>query len=293
MKKCLITGGSGLIGRSVINKLLECGWEVWGVGRNPLPNVTGKYHSIACDLEENSFTEDFPRQVDAVIHLAQSEYFRDFPEHVGKVFSVNTMATLKLLDYARKSGASKFILASSGGIYGHGDEEFMEDSQIAAKSDLGFYLGTKLCSEILAENYTSFMNVVILRFFFVYGPGQKPKMLIPRLIHSVREGIPISLQGENGLSINPIFVTDAAQAVCRALNLNESHKINIGGKELFTLRQVGECIGKIIKREPVYEIHDVPPRNIVGDTQKMQKLLCVPNTSLHNGIKYSIQNVIR
>lgn len=293
MKKCLITGGSGLIGRWVINKLLEDGWEVWGVGRQPLLNLTEKYHFISCDLEENSFCERFPLQMDAVIHLAQSEYFRDFPENVESVFNVNAMATLKLLDYAKKSGATHFILASSGGIYGYGDEEFLEDMPITTKSDLGFYLGTKLCSELLAENYTPYLNVVVFRFFFVYGPGQKSHMLIPRLIKSVEEGKPIVLQGENGLSINPIFVADASEAVCRALSLNESQKFNIGGKEVFSLRQIGENIGDIVGKSPIFEIQNISARNIVGDIRKMKKFLCVPSTDFIDGLKNTIEDRIR
>jgi nucleoside-diphosphate-sugar epimerase len=58
-------------------------------------------------------------------------------------------------------------------------------------------------SEIIAENYAPYMNIVILRFFFVYGPRQNTTMLIPRLIRSIKEGNPIILQGSNGIRINP------------------------------------------------------------------------------------------
>src|SRR4030042_288576 len=114
-----------------------------------------------------------PKSIDAVIHLAQSEHFREFPMHAESIFKVNTASTLRLLEYARQAQVKIFVLASSGGIYGHGDEGFREDQPIEAKDDLGFYLGTKLCAEIIAENYSSFMNIVILRFFFIYGPRQR------------------------------------------------------------------------------------------------------------------------
>src|SRR5690606_28137079 len=110
-------------------------------------------------------------------------------------------STLKLLDYARHQGARTFIYASSGGIYNAGSHLCSEDANIYIGRDLGFYINSKLCSEILIESYAEHMTVIILRFFFVYGPGQRTSMLIPRLVQSVYEGKIITLDGENGLHI--------------------------------------------------------------------------------------------
>jgi nucleoside-diphosphate-sugar epimerase len=254
MKKCLITGSTGLIGKELLPLLIRDRWELYTLSRRHSEKEFYSFKNIKCDLLDEWALDKFPKKVDIVIHLAQSEHFRDFPNYAEHIFCVNTLSTIRLLQYARKAGAKAFILASSGGVYSHGDKRFKEDKPISAKGDLGFYAGTKLCSEVLAENYTSYMSIIILRFFFVYGPGQRSSMLIPRLLRSVRSGKPILLHGQNGIRINPIYVTDAAKAVFHTLDLKESQKINIGGIEILTIRQICEQISKILRKEPFFEI---------------------------------------
>lgn len=284
MKRCLITGSTGLIGKGVVN-LLKSHWELYALVRRPRVIATDGVQTILCDLADEGGMKAFPEKVDAVIHLAQSEHFRKFPQHAERLFQVNTVSTLRLLEYARRVEAETFVLASSGGIYGHGEEGFKEDEPITAKGDLGFYLGTKLCAEVLAENYSSFMNVIILRFFFVYGPGQKSTMLIPRLVSAVHNGKPIALKGKEGLKINPTYVTDAASALCRSLELKGSHKINIGGPEILSLKQIGQQIGEVLFKEPVFVVEEGGrPQNLVGDIKKMTYFLGGPIVRFKEGI---------
>jgi len=237
MLKCLITGATGLIGKKVLQQLRE-NYEVFVLlhneSQNNILNNSVNYiiHDLAGPIDPNRL----PEKMDIIIHLAQSEHFRDFPEKAVEVFNVNTLSTLHLLDYAGNSGVKKFIYASSGGIYGTGEHGFKEDEHIIASGDLGFYLGTKLCSEVILKNYSALMDIVILRFFFVYGPGQRKSMLIPRLVESVKNKKSISLQGNDGIKINPTHVDDAAMAVVKALSLNGSYQINVAGPVVYALR---------------------------------------------------------
>lgn len=286
MKRCLITGSTGLIGKELLPLLIRDKWELYTLNRNHSKAGSNFQENIKCDLSNEWISDRLPKEVDIVIHLAQSEHFRDFPEYAEDIFYINTLSTIRLLEYARKAGAKAFILASSGGVYGYGNKGFKEDNPISAKGDLGFYTGTKLCSEVLVENYTPYMNIIILRFFFVYGRGQRSSMLIPRLIHSIRNGLPIILHGKNGIRINPIYVTDAAKAVFYALDLKESQKINVGGLEILTIRQICERISKILRKEPFFEIQEsVFPRHLVGDIKKMLRFLCRPVVRFEDGIK--------
>jgi UDP-glucose 4-epimerase len=283
-KKILITGGSGLIGHHLI-PLLTQDYSVYSLTRKAHPELSDQVKVIHCDLSGDFSTEAFPKNIDAIIHLAQSDRFRDFPLSVEDVFNVNTRTTLKLLDYGREAGAKTFLYASSGGVYGYSDIGFKEDSPIKAEKDLGFYLSTKLCSEVIAENYTPLMNVIMFRFFFVYGPGQKRSMLIPRLVDSVKNGTPITLQGPDGIRINPTYVDDAANAIKNALNLIDSQKINVGGPAVYSLKQICEIIGETVGKKPVFTVQDAKPKNIIGDIQKMSKLLGSPNVTFDEGIK--------
>lgn len=285
MKKCLITGGTGLIGRELVS-ILRNSWDIYLLGGSHFDETFDDLTVIKQNLAEGLNERALPKQIDAVIHLAQSAHFREFPDRSTEVFQVNTLSTLHLLEYARKAGASTFILASSGGVYGYGDEGFLEDRPVVVNRDLGFYLSTKLCSEIISENYTNFFNVIMMRFFFVYGVNQRPEMLIQRLIHRVDQGIPIQLHGSEGISINPIYVSDAALAVSKALSLNKSHKINIGGGQKLNLKEIGTIIGKVIGKDPIFE-HDweATPKHLLGDIKKMISVLGPPEIPFEKGIR--------
>jgi nucleoside-diphosphate-sugar epimerase len=278
-----------LIGSHLLN-LLPDTWSAVCLGRNarperPVRNVQWNALDLSQAWEVTPGEDSLPARADAVIHLAQSEHFREFPERAAEIFRVNTVSTLRLLDYARQSGARTFVLASSGGIYGYGEQEFSEDIEIPRRNGLGFYLGTKLCSEIIAESYTPFLNVIVLRFFFVYGVGQRRTMLIPRLVQSVIDGRPIVLDGQDGLRINPTHVSNAAAAIMAALDLDGSHKINVGGPEVLSLRQIGETIGEAVGKPPTFEEHpEREPRHLVGDIRKMSQLLAPPTVRFSDGI---------
>jgi nucleoside-diphosphate-sugar epimerase len=239
----------------------------------------------ALDLSREFGSGELPDQADAVVYLAQSEHFREFPARALDIFQVNTVSLLRLLDYAQRSGVRNFVFASSGGVYGSGDTSLNEDLPVLAEGNLGFYLGSKLCSEIVALNYAKLMHVTVLRFFFVYGPGQRRTMLVPRLIDSVRAGTPVSLQGADGIRINPIHVTDAADAVVRSLSLDRSCKINVAGPEILSLREICDAIGEAVGRIPLYISEPGEPRHIVGDIVKMKELLAPPRIVLRDGLR--------
>lgn len=284
MKNILLTGTNGLVGSNLLPLLAK---------ENKIFALTSQSYNISTDyitFIQLDFTKDWsidvlPKNIDTIIHLAQSPHFRDFPEKSQNVFAVNTESTLKMLNYAQKIGVKQFIYASSGGVYGNGNQHFAEDSPLAPLSDLGFYLSTKLCSEILLESYTQFFDIITLRFFFVYGQNQKRSMLIPRLVDSVKEGKTIILQGKNGIKINPIHVSDASLAIQKSLSLKGTHKINVAGNEILSLKQIVEIIEQQIGKKAILDIQSQEPKNLIADIGKMNLLLCKPVTDFVIGVK--------
>jgi len=281
--KILITGTGGLIGSYLLRKVASK-HQVYALSRSKPKNGRNFFH-LPIDLSSEWKTEALPGKVDCVISLAQSEHFRDFPEYAEEIFRVNTLSTVRLLDYAVKAGAKSFVLASSGGIYGSGNNKFYEDDKIFLREDLGFYLGTKLCSEIVAESYSALLHVIVLRFFFVYGPHQRKTMLIPRLIEKVKNREPIILQGKEGIRINPIYVSDAVEAIMGSLSLHKSCKINIGGPEQLSLRTIGDTIGTALHKKPCYTYLDEEPKHLVCDITNMSKVLCAPKVKFTEGLR--------
>lgn len=283
MARILITGAGGLIGRHLVSRL-EGVHELWALSRVVSGEADSSVYRIGHDLTADRLPSDLPERIDAVIHLAQSPHFREFPEQARHVYDVNVGSTMRLLEYARRAGASRFLYASSGGIYGTGDQHFAEDDPVIHQRPLGFYLASKHCGELLVENYAQCFPVAILRFFFVYGSGQRSDMLIPRLIQSVASGRPIFLQGEDGIRINPVHVSDAVAAIEAALGLEGSHKVNVGGPEVLTLRQIGETIGSILERTPVFQQQPGLANHLVGDIDRMSRVLHRPAVWFRDGV---------
>lgn len=285
MQTILITGINGLIGSALLQMLNDKEYCVYAIGRNS----AGFKYTIELDLSQNWNDSKLPKKVDTIIHLAQSEKFRDFPASAIEVFNVNTLSTLKLLDYAKRVGAKKFIYASSGGVYGNSDFGFVEDSPFQPNKDLGFYLSTKFASELLLSNYTNYFCVNILRFFFVYGPNQKRNMLIPRLIESVKNGTSISLQGSEGIRLNPVYVDDAVKTILAVLQDPSSSNVNIAGPNIVSIKRISQIIGSKLNIEPKYEFSSADVKNLIGDITKM-KQYHTPTTGIEQGIIKMLEN---
>lgn len=283
-KPILVTGADGLLGRCLVRALVA-DWEVHALVHAPptqvLPGV--RYH--VHDLGAPWAVEALPGRLDAIVHLAQSSHFREVPDKALDVFHVNVASTARLLDHAYRSGVKQFVYASSGGVYGAGNHAFNENSPIVAPGQLGYYLGSKLCGEVLVQSYAAHMQVLVLRFFFVYGPGQNRTMLIPRLIANVRGGRAITIQGHDGIRINPIFVSDAAQAVIGALGTRESATYNVAGAEILSLRDIADCIATAVGRAAELQVLDEPARDLVADTSAMRELLHAAQVDFARGIE--------
>lgn len=281
----LVTGANGLLGGAVCGRLTARGEDVIGVVRHAPGDSSCAQSFLSLDLADSAWKPTaLPKQLDVVIHLAQSRRFRDFPDGVSDVFGVNIQATARLLDYALRAGATHFVYASSGGLYRRGEVPLTETTPLDPPGDLGFYLGSKAAAEILVQSYAALMNVIILRPFFVYGPRQGRDMLIPRILDNVRDGRAVHLDGENGLAINPIHVEDASLAVSRAVSLPKCAVINIAGPETLTLREIAVAFGKYLGKAPIFERSSQPSRSLLGSIDRMSQLLHAPQRRLFDSI---------
>jgi nucleoside-diphosphate-sugar epimerase len=286
MKRILITGGNGFVGTRLIRRLAAAGHEVWAIVRRVPEPKAPQVHWLVQDLAADHWTIDLPARIDAVIHLAQSPHYRDFPNQAKDIYAVAAGATMKLLDWAWRAGAKHFVLTSTGGLYGVSKRPALESDALPEQySQLGFYFAAKRASELIALQYSRELATIVLRCFFVYGAAQSPKMLMPRILESVRAGRPVQLQGDDGMVFNPIHVDDAVRAVEACLKLAESRIINVAGPEVTSLRAVAESLGQIVGREPVFEINNtVAPNHLVADIKRMESALGTPRIGIDSGL---------
>lgn len=288
MAKILITGANGFIGNHLLHSLIGK-HELFGMVRElksiPHPkDVQWIVHDLTQPLDHSIL----PRQLDTIIHLAQSKQYKNFPEGAKDIFEINIRSTFELLEYARKVGVQRFLFASSGGIYGYSYEKFVETDPV---SPLNFYLSSKHSAELLIANYRQFFCTIVFRFFFVYGPGQKG-MLVPTLINKVKQGEPIAIEGNPGILINPIYVEDAIRVFEPALRLQISDLFNVAGDEQVTITDLVKIIEKVVGKKAMITYKNIHFQgNLVGDNTRMKERLNVyPVMTLIDGLKTCLQS---
>jgi UDP-glucose 4-epimerase len=283
--RILITGVHGLLGWNLVKQLCDKQCQVVGVVHNFISEDISYITPVEMDLSKDWDGDKLPKDIDVLIHLAQSSYFREFPENALNVFNVNIASTARLLDFAKEVGAKQFIYASSGGVYGNGFQAFKEDEAIVLPGELGYYLGSKACGEILVQSYASVFQVTVIRPFFIYGRGQNRTMLIPRLMDSVASGKPISLQGCGGIRINPVHVEDACGAVVGAFGTTQSATYNIAGPDVLSIRQIAEAMGEYLGKAPIFQQAEGEPKDLIADISAMQSELHVPTRHLFDSFE--------
>jgi nucleoside-diphosphate-sugar epimerase len=283
-RKLLITGANGLLGQNALrafNDDYEIHALVHKVPSNPVDRVQYYAHDFVSDWS----IKDLPTGIHTVIHLAQSELFREFPSHALEVYHVNVTSTAKLLDYARQTGVRKFIFTSTGGIYDTSVGAVNENSPINTFGQLGNYFATKLCSEILTHNYTTYFDVSLLRLFFMYGKEQKRSMLIPRLVDNVKHGRPIRLTENGGIVINPIHVSDVVNVLDKLMNSQGSYTYNVAGPEQLSLKQIADIIGEKLGKQPNFEYVPEAVDNCVAKIELLESRVYSPKSKLEDKIE--------
>jgi UDP-glucose 4-epimerase len=287
MARILITGAAGFLGTRLV-QLLQPHHELVALGRRvPEGAPWNNMEWVLQDLSEALDYSRLPDRVDAIISLAQSQHYREFPHQAEDIFAVNIRSTFELLEYARKSGTHYFMFASSGGIYGYSYEKFVETDPV---NPLNFYLSSKYTAELLIANYQRFFRTVVFRFFFVFGPGQKG-MLIPNLLHKVMHGDLITIDGNPGLRINPVYLEDAVRVFEPALHLQTSTLFNVAGDETVTIRDLVTILEKVTGKRALVQHREVNPGgDLIGDNARMREVLSIsPRISLLEGLRNMVE----
>ncbi len=203
----LVTGGAGFIGSHLCHYLLDRGEAVWAFDDlNPfyepqlkqrnlrdLQALAKPFEFVFGDLTDRAALDELLGSVkfDQVIHLAARAGVRPSLEQPALYQRVNVEGTANLLEAARLNGVKKVTLASSSSVYGVNSKvPFSESDPIF--SAISPYAASKLACEALGHVYHHVygMDVVMLRFFTVYGPRQRPDLAIHKFARLIRAGGP-------------------------------------------------------------------------------------------------------
>jgi nucleoside-diphosphate-sugar epimerase len=264
--KCLVTGAAGFIGSHLCQRLLQAGHAVVGIDAFipyypraakeanllPLRSDPGfTFHEL--DLRTDPMRGALDG-VEAVFHLAAmpglSRSWTDFDLYE----SCNVNATHRLLEAVRLPGLHRFVYASTSSVYGR----YGSGDETLPTRPVSPYGVTKLAAENLCRAHAEELGLplVVLRYFSVYGPGQRPDMGYHLFVRAILEGNPVVVYGD-GLQVRGnTFVEDCVAATVAALGAAPGEIYNVGGGETAT---VWEVLGKletllgrraVVRREP-------------------------------------------
>ena len=277
-----MTGAGGFLGRHLIAQLGPQHEVVALTRRAPPAELQGQARWVVADLRALDASV-LPDRVNAVVHLAQSSRYREFPGGAEDMFGVNVASTFALLEYAREASATAFVLASTGGVYGRSPSPVQESDPPQPTS---FYFRSKLTAECLVEGYADHFRTLTFRFFFIYGPGQE-RMLIPTLATKIVTGEEIVVEGNPGLRINPIYVDDAARIFGPALTSDATGTFNVAGEEQVTITELVQMIGETTGKRPrVRHVAAGVDGDLVADASRVRDELRVrPQVPLNAGLR--------
>jgi UDP-glucose 4-epimerase len=286
MINILVIGANGLLGQEIVRNLSKEN-KVYALVRESYPIDFENHKNIKIfkiDLSKPNKI-NLPKDIKVIYYLAQSNHYRDFPKEGKDMLWLNVISPIEIISWALKNNVKKFVFASSGGVYKNPDYPVKEIFNIDISNKNGFYLDTKLCSEILLKNYAVFFETfIIARPFFIYGKNQKKQMLIPRLIDSIMNNNEIFLASEEGIKINPINVMDAAKAFENMIRLKGEHIFNIAGDEIVSITSIVNLIASKLDKKVDFVINKSDQNDLVADNSKMKDLLHKPQVSLNKGL---------
>ena len=231
---------------------------------------------------------------DVVIHLAARAGVRPSILDPKLYIDTNITGTFHVLEAARLSGCRKVLFASSSSVYGLSKTvPFRENLPLL--QTLSPYAATKVAGEQLCGNFVNLhaFRVVALRFFTVYGPGQRPDLAIHSFTDAIEQGRSIRQFGDGSTRRDYTYIDDIVQGVLGALVFVEGETpifeiFNLGENETTTLSEliatIEKALGKkaIIERLPEQK-GDMPLT--AADITKAKTLLSYsPKTPIREGI---------
>jgi len=302
----LVTGGAGFIGSHVCERLLRLGHSVWALDdlndfydpqikrRNirDIQSLALPFEFVQGDLTQPETLANLFASVrfDQVIHLAARAGVRPSLEQPALYQQVNVEGTVNVLEAARRHKVNKLTLASSSSVYGINSKvPFSEQDPIT--SPISPYAASKLACEALGHVYHHVygLDIVMLRFFTVYGPRQRPDLAIHKFARLIDQGKPIPVFGDGTTARDYTYIDDILEGVMACTTREFGFEIfNLGESETIPLHRLIEVLERALGKRA--EINRLPPQP--GDvpltcadiTKARQRLGYQPKFKFEQGI---------
>lgn len=300
--RAVVTGAGGFIGSRLAARLLDDGHEVLGIDRlsdyyepqrkraalERLAERPG-FRFLIGDLNELDLNAAFAG-ADTVFHLAaqpgvRSSWGREF----GIYLADNVHATQRILDALSAARGPRLVFASSSSVYG--DAERYPTDETAPPQPISPYGLTKLAAEHLCRMYArSGVETVVLRYFTIFGPGQRPDMAFCRFIDAALGGREVEVLGDGRQVRDFTYVDDAVAATIAAGErgvAGETYNV-AGGTQasvLDVLAALEELVGAPVKRRHLPAAAGDVKRTSADSAKARRELGFNPQVNLFDGLR--------
>jgi len=303
----LITGGAGFIGSHLSEKIIDLGHNITCIDDfNDYYDPAIKEENLKKIIDHERFTlhkadildrkkvEDIfsSSKVDTVIHLAARAGVRPSLLNAALYEKVNVQGTINLLENCKKRSIKRFIFASSSSVYGGNKKiPFLETDKV--DNPVSPYAATKKAGELICYTYHHLYDISIFafRFFTVYGPRQRPEMVIHKFTRNIFEGSPIEVFGDGFSSRDYTYIDDIINGIINSLNLVCGYEvINLGNSYPVQLNDLIKLLkeksGKKVELK-YSELQSGDVFSTFADIEKAKKLIKYdPETTIEEGLEY-------
>lgn len=288
--KAVVTGGAGFIGSHLVRRLLDEGHEVTVIDNLSTGDITNIEDLDCRFIEAYIESVDFELlkiEHDVLFHLAAPVSVEESLSDPGKYYSEIALGTNAVVEWSISQGCKNIVIASTAAVYGDSqDIPFTEDGLLKPMSP---YAKAKLMSEHVLEDHLQLTNIngVALRFFNVYGEGQRNEggylSAVPIFLQQYESFRPITVTGDGQQTRDWVYVGDVVEACILALQSRKRFAVyNVASGIETSVMDLAEAFGGEITH---IEERNEPKRSLADITSIQKDLGWKPQTNLLSWIK--------
>lgn len=304
IKKCLVVGGNGFIGKNLVEKFVATGYSVtvYDISIQNAKDVIGIEESVTYiegDINNTPYLIAALDEADTVIWLTHTSVPATSTFNIEEDLLSNIPPLVRFAQYLVRNSVTKcFIYISSGGtIYGNPSNFSLirEESETSPVSAYGL-------TKLVAEEYLSFLfqrssiRSFILRPSNVYGKYQnlsRPQGIIGFIFKSILTNNPINIYGDGSAVRDYLYVSDLVESICLCIESSKTFQypliLNIGSGKPFTINELLATIAEISGHS--IKIVKMPERgfdckyNVLAVEKALNTINWIPRTYLEKGLK--------
>lgn len=292
--RVLVTGGTGFLGRPLVERLATDGCRVVVLDRGPGEGApAGAETLVEGDLADPATLAAALDGIDVLYHLACSTVPSTSAEHPAADVEENVLGSVRLFEAAAERGVRKIVYPSSGGtVYGVARRLPIAEEHPA--EPISVHGATKLATErllsalALQRGYAS----TILRIANPYGPDQwrrRSQGILGALLRAVATGEPVTVWGDGSVVRDFLALEDAVAALAAARRLGDGEVLNVGSGRGHSIRDLLDVVERVTeapvpvrwREERGFDV----PANVLDPGRAREVLSWRPRTSLEEGVR--------